>query len=245
MKNHSHQQSSNRDILLVASACKVKSAHFIDGLSGIASVFHVMDFDLLKDKLVQLKPEMLLLDYGLPLLNGVRGISELRTLCPDTNVVIFHNSASDEDEWAMLKAGVRGCCSTDMEPSALKQMVFAVNNGELWIRRKCLHRLMDDFVEMHRKKQTNTIEARANFHHLVDQLTRRELEIAFRVANGESNKQIAYSLQITERTVKAHLTKVFDKLGVSDRLNMALIVSAEQRQMMSEAKFTEHPILVS
>lgn len=204
-----------------------------------------MDFDLLKDKLVQLKPEMLLLDYGLPLLNGVRGISELRTLCPDTNIVIFHDSATDEDEWAMLKAGVRGYCSSDMEPSTLKQMVLTVNNGELWIRRKCLRRLMDDFVEMHRKEQTNTIEMHANLPHLVDQLTRRELEIAARVANGESNKQIAYSLKITERTVKAHLTKVFDKLGVSDRLNMALIVSAEQRQMMSEAKFAEYPILVS
>jgi DNA-binding NarL/FixJ family response regulator len=64
---------------------------------------------------------------------------------------------------------------------------------------------------------------------LINKLTQREYDIAVRVGNGESNKQIANYCSISERTVKAHLTTVFQKLGVSDRLNLALVLSADDR----------------
>ena len=236
MKRDSDEHIGKMGNLLVACACKVKSAHFIENLSGIASLIQVTNSDLLKDVLVQLEPEMLLLDFDLPRLNGVRGISELRKLCPETNIIVFHDSASDDEECAMFKAGVRGCCSVDIEPSSLKQMVAAVNDGELWIRRKFLRRLMEQLEEMHGKEQARHFDIHSDFYNLLGHLTAREYEIAVRVGSGESNKQIAYSLDITERTVKAHLTNVFDKLGVTDRLNVALIVSAEQRQKRSVPK---------
>ena len=218
------------DNLLVASACKIKSARYREELSSIAKVFHVSNFDLLKDELVQLEPEVLLLDYDLPRLNGVRGVSELRRLSPKTNVVVFHDYASDEDEWSLFKAGVRGCCPTDIEPSSLKMMVAAVSNGELWIRRKFLSRLLAQMEQRQGKEHAKQTELNSDIHSLLAQLTDREYEIAIRVGSGESNKQIAFSLEITERTVKAHLTNIFEKLGVTDRLNVALIVSAEKRQ---------------
>ena len=65
---------------------------------------------------------------------------------------------------------------------------------------------------------------------LLNKLTHREYDIAVRVGNGENNKQIAKSCGITERTVKAHLTEVFQKLGVTDRLNLALVLSADDRK---------------
>lgn len=243
MKRDGSESFSKLGNLLVASACKVKSAHIKETLAAVVSLFHVINFDMLKIQLVKLEPETLLLDYDLPLLNGVCGISELRKLCPDTNIVIFHNFASEEEEWAMFKAGVRGCCP-DIKSSPLKQMVFAVSNGELWIRREFLRRLLEQLVEIQGKEQAKTIEFHSDTHRLLDQLTRREYEIAVRVANGESNKQIAYSLKITERTVKAHLTSVFDKLGVADRLNVALIVSAEQRQKLNVAHVSKRPSVV-
>jgi two-component system, NarL family, nitrate/nitrite response regulator NarL len=225
--------------LLVASACKVKSARYREELTSVARLFHVNNFDLLKDELVQLEPEMLLLDYDLPRLNGVLGVSELRRLCPRTNIVVFHDSASDEEEWAMFKAGVRGFCPTDIEPSSLKMVVVAVSNGELWIRRKFLRRLLEQLEEKQGKEQAKYIEFHSDVHGLLDQLTHREYEIAVRVGSGESNKQIAYSLEITERTVKAHLTSIFEKLGVTDRLNVALIVSAEKHQERSVQKVSK------
>jgi DNA-binding NarL/FixJ family response regulator len=224
---------SEPDDILVASACNIKSASFKYALSDMGNLFHVTDFDSLKTRLVQVEPDTLLLDYNLPLLNGVGGISELRRLGPNTNIVVFHDSASDEDEWTMFKEGVRGCCTADIQPSSIKQMVFAVNNGELWVGRKILRRLLERLVETRGLEPAKAMEFPPDIRHLLDQLTRREYEIAVRVAGGESNKQIAYSLDITERTVKAHLTNVFEKLGVSDRLNVALIMSAEQREKLS------------
>jgi len=218
------------DSLLVASACKTKSDRYSDELSGVARIFYVNSFDLLKDELVQLEPEVLLLDYNLPRLNGVRGVSELRRISPKTNVVVLHDYASDEDEWSLFKAGVRGCCPADIDSTSLKMMVAAVSNGELWIRRKFLSRLLAQMEQRQGKDQAKQTELNSDIHSLLAQLTDREYEIAIRVGSGESNKQIAFSLEITERTVKAHLTNIFEKLGVTDRLNVALIVSAEKRQ---------------
>lgn len=216
--------------LLVASACKVKSARYRDELSGIARLFHVGNFDLLKDELIQLEPDVLLLDYELPRLNGVRGVSELRRLSPKTNIVVFHDYATDEDEWFLFKAGVRGCCPTNIEAPSLKLMVEAVSNGELWIRRKFLSRLLAQMEQRQGKEQAKHAGLHSDMPGLLAQLTDREYEIAIRVGRGESNKQIAFSLDITERTVKAHLTNIFEKLGVTDRLNVALIMSAEKRE---------------
>ena len=222
--------------LLVASACKINSTRHREALSEIARLFHVNNFNSLKDELVQLEPEILLLDYDLPGLNGARRVSELRRLCPNTNIVVFHDSASDEDEWALFKAGVRGFCPANIEPSSLKMVVKAVSNGELWIRRKFLSRLLDQIEERQGRDQTKNTEPRTDIYGSLDQLTDREYEIAVRIGSGESNKQIAHSLEITERTVKAHLTNIFEKLGVTDRLNVALIVSAEKRQEQSGSK---------
>jgi DNA-binding NarL/FixJ family response regulator len=228
MRSDSKNNFGISDDFLIASACKVKSDYFKDLLSGMDNVFHVRNFDALKKVIVQLEPETLLLDQDLPSLNGVRGISELRKLCPGTNIVVFDDSASDEAEWAMFKAGVRGCCPADIQLPSFKQMITSVNNGELWIRRKVLRRLLEQLAETQCWEPAKSMEGRSAIRHLLDQLTPREYEIAVKVGSGESNKQIAYSLAITERTVKAHLTNVFHKLGVADRLNVALIMSAKQ-----------------
>ncbi len=227
--------------LLVASACKINSARHREALSDVARVSHVNSFDSLKDELVQLEPEMLLLDYNLPGLNGVRRVSELRRLCPGTHIVVFHDSVSDEDEWALFKAGVRGCCPANIEPSSLKMVVQAVSEGELWIRRKFLSRLLAQMEQRQIKEQAKHIQVRPDIYGSLDQLTDREYEIAIRVGRGESNKQIAYCLEITERTVKAHLTNIFEKLGVTDRLNVALIVSAEKRQEYNAPRMSKGP----
>jgi DNA-binding NarL/FixJ family response regulator len=228
MKRISDEKNEACNFIL-ASVCEDKSARFKKELSGIVNLIHINNLNLLKDKLVQLEPEMLLLDYELPGLDGVRGVSELRKLCPGTKIVIFNDIASEENEWAMFKVGVRGCCLADIKPSSLKVMVDAVRNGELWIRRTLTRRILEQLEHLEEKPSK---KMRIDFDTLglIDKLTQREYEIAAKVGNGESNKQIAYALKITERTVKAHLTKIFNKLGVSDRLKVALILSAEKRQ---------------
>ncbi|MGA7748825.1 MAG: LuxR C-terminal-related transcriptional regulator, partial [Gallionella sp.] len=106
----------------------------------------------------------------------------------------------------------------------LKQVVMAVQQGELWIRRTLTSRLAKELGEI-----TGKNKAYQASNGLLNKLTQREYDIALHVANGESNKTIAQMCAITERTVKAHLSEVFHKLGVPDRLKLALVLSGDNK----------------
>lgn len=207
-------------MILLASASQDDLRRWERSVDGLGPVFCSTNLDSLKNELVRLKPAILLLDHELLQLNSLEGILALARLNPETKIVILSNPLSDEAEWALFRTGIRGCCRRDMEPDQLKHVIVAVQQGELWIRRTLSWHLLNELVtitqERNRIKQT--------VGDLLANLTRREYEIATLVGNGESNKQIARRLAITERTVKAHLSEVFRKLDVADRLKLALIV---------------------
>jgi len=188
---------------------------------GFPHISCVDSLELLRDGLVRIKPQVLLLDHDLPGLDSPVGIANLKKLSPETKIVILTHALSDETEWELFKAGVRGCCKKDIEPKQLNSVIVAIQQGELWIRRTLTCRLLDELGIIALEK--NQIKQAAS--DLLANLTRREQEIATLVGNGESNKQIAQHLAITERTVKAHLTEIFRKLDVADRLKLALIVT--------------------
>jgi DNA-binding NarL/FixJ family response regulator len=214
--------------LILASGSKVKFDRWKEPLRGFGNIVHANSLNLLKDELLRLKPEVLLIDNDLPGLDGVKGIHILRKLSPDTKIVVLRSPKSDstEEEWVLFKAGVRGCCPDNLEQSSIVTLVDAIQKGELWIRRTLTNRLLQE-LEAKQKRTPDFAESSLS---LLKNLTHREYEIALRVKNGESNKQIAYSLDITERTVKSHLTEIFRKLSVNDRLKVALILSEDARQ---------------
>lgn len=208
-------------MILLASSSQKAFVRWKRGVSDFSPIYDLTELDQLKDELVRVKPLILLLDYDLPGLNAPTGLVDLMKLSPGTKIVILSRALSDEEEWGLFKAGVRGCCPRDIEPKQLKSVVMAVQQGELWIRRTLTCRLLDELGVIVRER--NLIKQAAS--NLLVNLTQREHEIATLVGNGESNKQIAQRLSITERTVKAHLTEIFRKLDVADRLKLALIVN--------------------
>lgn len=208
-------------LIILASSSRDRIARWKQGVLGATQIFCVESFDLLRDDLVRIKPQILLLDHDLPGLDSPAGIADLKKLSPDTRIVILSRALSDETEWELFKAGVRGCCKKDLEPRQLDSVIVAIQQGELWIRRTLTCRLLDELGIIALEK--NKIKQAAR--DLLANLTRREQEIAMLVGNGESNKQIAQRLAITEGTVKAHLTEIFRKLDVADRLRLALIVT--------------------
>ncbi|MEO8344039.1 MAG: DNA-binding response regulator [Gallionella sp.] len=216
---------------ILASLSSHKLDRWKQGLNGYAQLFHINNLTLLRAELERVKPEILLLDHDLPELDGARKISSLRKLSPDTKIIMLSGPLPDEDEWAFFRAGVRGYCRNDIEPESLKAVVVAVQQGELWIRRTLTYRLLEQMVETTNKKNKNDLACLG----LLAGLTQREYEIAVRVSNGGSNKQIAQSLKITERTVKAHLTEAYRKLGVVDRLKLARILFGDERQVRRSA----------
>lgn len=208
-------------MILLASSSPDRLSDWKRGVRGFSHISCVGSFDLLRDMIVRIKPLILLLDHDLPGLDSPTHIADLNKLSPETRIVILGHSLSDETEWELFKVGVRGCCRKDIKPKQLENVIVAIQQGELWIRRTLTCRLLDELGVIALEK--NQIKQAAS--DLLANLTRREHEIAALVGNGESNKQIAQRLAITERTVKAHLTEIFRKLDVADRLKLALIVS--------------------
>ena len=217
--------------LILASAHQKRLASWGRGLNGFVSTALMVDkLDALRDEVAQIKPEVLLLDLELLELNGRNSVALLRKLCAETRTIIMGDAISESLEWELLKAGVRGCCRNEIEANFLKQVVDAVQLGELWIRRSLTCRLIDELG-----KTTSKNKAYRATLGLLNSLTQREYDIAVRVGNGENNKQIAHVCSITERTVKAPLTEIFMKLGVTHRLNRALVISADSRNGLSKS----------
>lgn len=207
-------------MILLASSSKEILLRWERGLFGISPTYTVHSFVSLAEKIVKLKPEILFLDYESVGLKNQQSILELVNLRKETKVVVFIPELSDEMEWKLFKIGVKGCCQNNVQPEQIKRIVNTLLQGELWIRRTLTNQILNELVKVTYEK--NQIEQAVN--DLLENLTRREYEIAMLVGRGESNKRIAQRLAITERTVKAHLTEIFRKLHVSDRIKLALIM---------------------
>lgn len=217
--------------LILASSNEKRLAFWMQGLSGFSNATLVKDdlaigkLDALRLEVMRMNPQVLLLDYDLLGFESSYSFGSLRKLCAETKIIILSGEISEETEWELLRAGIRGCCQRDVAPELLKQIVMAVKEGELWIRRALVGRLVDELAKAASIKN-NAYRGPLG---LLNKLTQREYDIAVRVGFGDSNKQIAQACGITERTVKAHLTGIFNKLGVVDRLNLALVLASDNR----------------
>lgn len=207
-------------MILLTSSSEDKLAHWKQGLSDISTLYCLTNLDTLRNELIRRTPPILLLDYDLLDIDSSQTIENLLMLSPRTRIILFSSGISDENEWKLFKAGIKGFCLDTISPEQIKRAVEAVWRGELWIRRQLVQRMQDE-LDMARQEKKH-IERAVNS--LLENLTRREYEIAILVGRGESNKQIAKRLDITERTVKAHLTEIFRKLAISDRIKLALLV---------------------
>jgi len=226
---------------IIASPNKERILSWKQGLKGFVSKSIITDrLHILWDDIARIEPDVLLLDIDLLGSNILSGADKLGRLCTKTNVIILSGDISEDMEWELLKAGVRGCCQRNLDSDLLKQVVMSVQQGELWIRRTLTSRLVAELGKI----TSNNKVYRAS-HELLNKLTQREYDIALHVGNGQSNKEIAKSCAITERTVKAHLSEVFHKLGVTDRINLALIMSADQLHHLKDELHTKSSNLLN
>lgn len=129
-------------------------------------------------------------------------------------LLVLSSEPNDDEGLAALDAGASGYCHLYASPLTLRNALDVVASGELWVGRALMTRLLRSVGRASRPAPD------AWSHNL----TEREREVARRAAHGDSNLAIADALGITERTVKAHLTAIFEKLNVADRLQLALRV---------------------
>lgn len=132
-------------------------------------------------------------------------------------VVAASSNPNDNEAMEALDAGCVAYCHAFSDASTLKQVREVVEAGQVWIGKSLMQRLLHNVNRVASKSSASDNEWQKG-------LTRREIEVAVLAANGASNNSIAAQCQISERTVKAHLSAVFDKLNISDRLQLALRV---------------------
>lgn len=154
----------------------------------------------------QLRPDLVLLDIAMPRMGGLEALRQIKEQLPQTEVVMLTVSEDEADLFGAIRAGARGYLLKDLHADEFLQMVEGLERGEAAISRKTAARLIDGLAAVSRP------ESRPAEH-----LTEREIQLLGHVAEGLSNKAIARELSISENTVKYHLKKIFQKLGVQSR----------------------------
>jgi len=155
----------------------------------------------------KLKPNVVLMDLRMPNMDGLTAIERLQTGQPDVAVVILTTFNEDELMLRGLQAGARGYLLKDTNRSTLFDTIRAAARGETLLKPEVMARVLS---QKHSPAVKDSIQNFGN-------LTERELEVLINIAKGARSKEVAVQLGISERTVKAHLASIYNKLGVDSR----------------------------
>lgn len=160
-------------------------------------------------------PDVILVDLSLPGMNGLEVARALKRRQPQAGVIILTMHQDDEQLFNAIRAGASAYCTKDIESDQLIEVITRVARGEYLINEMVLSRpfvasrVLDQFRELSRLDRTSS--------GFFSPLTPREIEILDCVARGYSNKEIAQVLNISDQTVKNHITSILRKLAVNDR----------------------------
>jgi len=154
----------------------------------------------------QLVPDVILMDIGMPGINGYEATKRLKELLPEVKVLVLTMHRSEEYFFQMLEAGASGYVLKGAETSDLIQSVRTVSRGEVFLYPTMAARLVEEYLRDHSGKPG-----------LSKKLTPRETQILQMIADGYANKEIADSLVISPSTVHSHLTNLMQKLELTRR----------------------------
>lgn len=214
-------------MILIASSDTSKTEMWRQTLTPHYDVYEVDVHDRRSLDLVLKKVsfDVLIVDLALLGESGINEISELRELQPHIHIVIMTKAPEQREEISAVLFGAKAYCNFDLKLELLPKVVKTVLENELWVDRKFVTRLLIEIEDI-----TNVKHAEAKrLDKGIAAMTPRENEIAALVATGASNRRIAEQLNISERTVKAHLGVIFRKIGITDRLQLALYMNRHQQ----------------
>ena len=214
-------------MILLASPSKILCQRWREALAGMSPIHQNTDKRTVLQSLRELKPRILLLDFDNRQFGTLRSLREIIQTNPSTRVIVFTKKVTAKDAITAMKLGAKGYGPMSRNRNFVRKAVHMVSAGEIWIRRQLAAVLIEELVNLHRGRGRPDLKSqdRRLLHKRLDQLSTREGEVAALIATGEHNRAISSQLGISEKTVKAHLTTIFKKLGISGRTQLALFVS--------------------
>ena len=181
-----------------------------DAQTAVAGVAEEVPDVVLMDLVLPLRPEALPSDQG-----GIQATRQIRQVSPHTQVVVLTSYAQDELIFAAIKAGALSYLLKDADADTVLDAIHAAGRGEVVLHPRIARRLMVEVSGSPRQRDPAA------------ELTPREMEVLQLIAQGRSNAEIANTLVITERTVKAHVSNLLGKLHLSDRTQAAVFAWRE------------------
>ena len=182
---------------------------------GFEVVGEAEDGDQAVTETLELEPDVLLLDLAMPRLPGLEAMRAIMSRSPRVKILLLTSTISTQQIIEALQIGARGIVLKDSVAGDLGEALRAVLSGDYWIGGQRVNNLLTALHDLMQK--ASTIPERKTYG-----LTPRELEVVSCIVEGCSNKDIAKQFTISEETVKRHLSNIFDKTGVSTRLELAL-----------------------
>ena len=160
------------------------------------------------------KIDLIIMDLGLPNMNGIEATKQIRTANKDVKIIILTSHNDEKEVLSSLKAGANAYCSKEINPQRLVEVVQSVADGAAWFDPSIAH------IVLKASANSSSIETENNSKDY--DLTAREAQILKLMTEGYSNMEIAQMLVISINTTKAHVANILQKLEVDDRLQAAL-----------------------
>jgi len=157
------------------------------------------------------RPDIVLMDLVMPEMNGVEATRQVLTVSSGTKVIVLTSFTEDDLVFPAIEAGATGYLLKDVDPAELHRAIRAVHEGKAQLHPDIVKKLMH-------RVATPQIEADAT----QGDLTARESEVLSFIARGKSNREIAVTLSISEKTVKTHVGNILSKLHLADRTQAAI-----------------------
>jgi two-component system nitrate/nitrite response regulator NarL len=183
--------------------------------AGFEVVGEAEDGDVAITQTLELEPDILLLDLSMPRLPGLEAMRAIMTKSPRVKIILLTSTISTQQIIEALQIGARGIVLKDSVAGDLSESLRAVLSGDYWIGGQRVANLLTALHGL--MAQAAAVPVKKTFG-----LTPRELEVVTCIVEGCSNKDVAKQFTISEETVKRHLSNIFDKTGVSTRLELAL-----------------------
>ncbi|HHW02206.1 MAG TPA: response regulator transcription factor [Thermoanaerobacterales bacterium] len=180
----------------------------------IAVVGEAEDGDQVIELARNTEVDIILMDINMPNVNGIKATQIIKAEKPEINIIALTIHDQEEYLFELIRSGISGYVLKDVRPQELVKTIRCVAEGQAFIPPSLTPKVFKELNRLSKKKEE---ESRHHFD-----LTEREMEVLQQISMGLSNREIAENLYITEKTVKNHLTNIFQKLGVNDRTQAVL-----------------------